>query len=264
MKILIVDDEAMARKRLRALLQEIAPSHRIVGEAGDGGEALRMVAAGEPDVVLMDVRMPRLDGLGAAREIARLARPPAVVFVTAYDEFAVDAFEICAVDYLLKPVRPQRLEAALQKAQRFTELVWRKLDAALPPERRPARSHLCLYSHGELRLVPVAEVVYFRADSKYTAVRTETDEALLEESLVALEQEFGDRFMRIHRNALVAMERAIGLAKLPDGGMGLRLRGMPEPLEVSRRHLPAVRAWLKRRADGQRADWRVHPASRED
>lgn len=250
MKILIVDDEAIARKRLRALLQDIAPDHSIVGEAGDGGEALRMIAVSEPDVVLMDVRMPRVDGLCAAREIARLGQPPAVIFITAYDEFAVDAFEICAVDYLLKPVRPQRLEAALQKAQRFTDLVWHKLDAALPPEHRPARSHLCLYSHGELRLVPLAEVVYFRADSKYISVRTEADEALLEESLVALEQEFGDRFMRIHRNALVAAERVVGLVKLPDGGMGLSLHGVPEALEVSRRHLPTVRAWLKGRAGG--------------
>lgn len=248
MKILIVDDEAVARQRLRALLEEIAPDHVIAGEAGDGGEALRMIAKSAPDVVLMDVQMPRLDGLSAAREIARLAQPPAVVFITAYDEFAVDAFEICAVDYLLKPVRPQRLDAALQKARRFTELVWRKLDAALPPERRPARSHLCLYSHGELRLVPVAEVVYFRADSKYTTVRTPTDEALLEESLVMLEQEFGGSFMRIHRNALVATARVVGLAKLPDGGMGARLRDVPECLEISRRHLPAVRAWLKQRA----------------
>ncbi|MGZ8215928.1 LytR/AlgR family response regulator transcription factor [Methylomagnum sp.] len=248
MKVLIVDDEMMARKRLRALLAEVAPDGVIVGEAGDGGEALRLIAATAPDVVLMDVRMPRLDGLNAAREIARLAQPPAVIFVTAYEEYAVDAFDICAVDYLLKPIRKQRLEAALQKAKRFTDLVWRKLDAALPPGSRPRRGHLCLYSHGELRLVPLASVVYFRADSKYTVVRTETDEALLEESLVALEQEFGEGFMRIHRNALVATERIAGLAKLPDGGMGLRLHGVPGPLEVSRRHLPAVRAWLKRRA----------------
>jgi two-component system response regulator AlgR len=247
MKVLIVDDETAARSRLRGLLAEIDPACTVVGEAGDGGEALRLIAETGPDVVLLDVCMPRMDGLNAAREIARLAQPPAVIFATAYDEYAVDAFDVCAVDYLLKPIRKQRLEAALQKARRFTEMVWRKLDAALPPERRPARSHLCIYRHGELHLVPVSAVVYFRAESKYVTVRTADEEALTEESLTALEQEFGHCFLRIHRNALVAMDRIAGLAKSSVGSMALRLRGVPEILEVSRRHLPAVRAWLRQR-----------------
>jgi two-component system response regulator AlgR len=252
MKVLIVDDEPAARSRLRRLLAEIDLGHlglSIVGEAGDGAETLQRIAETGPDVVLLDVCMPRMDGLSAAREIARLAQPPAVVFVTAYDDYAVDAFEVSAVDYLLKPIRKERLAAALQKARRFAELSRRKLDAALPPERRPVRSHLCIYSHGELRLLPVSSVVYFRADSKYVAVRTEDNEALIEESLVALEQEFGEAFLRIHRNALVATGRIAGLTRLPMGGAALRLQGVPETLEISRRHLPGVRAWLKRRAE---------------
>lgn len=248
MKILIVDDEVSARNRLRDLLADIDPALIVAGEAGDGGEALRLIAETEPDVVLLDIRMPRLNGLDAARQLARLPRPPAVIFATAYDDHAVDAFEVSAIDYLLKPVRKQRLEAALQKAQRFTEAAWRKLDAALPPERRPVRSHLCIYRHGELCLVPVASVAYFRADSKYTAVRTEDGEALIEESLLALEQEFGEEFIRIHRNALVAADRVAGLQKLPGGSTGLRLAGIPEVLEISRRHVPEVRARLKRLA----------------
>jgi two-component system response regulator AlgR len=248
MKILLVDDEPAARVRLRSLLAEIDPDLTIVGEAGNGADALRQLAETEPDVVLLDVGMPRLNGLDAAREIARLERPPAVVFVTAHDDHAVEAFEVSAVDYLLKPVRKERLAAALRKARRFSGPAWRKLDAALPLEHRATRSHLCTDRHGELRLLPLAAVVYFRAETKYVTVRTEDDEALIEESLVALEQEFGAAFLRIHRNALVASDRIVGLTRLPLGGAAVRLQGVPETLEVSRRHLPAVRAWLKQRA----------------
>lgn len=252
MKVLIADDEASARDRLRGLLAEIDPALSVVGEAGDGGEALRLIAQAQPDLVLLDIRMPRIDGLEAARQIARMPAPPAVVFITAHDDYALDAFEAGAVDYLLKPVRKQRLEAALGKARRFTEAAWRKLDAALPPERRPVRTHLCAYCHGELRLVPLAEVAYCRAENKYTTVRFDGGEALLEDSLTALEQEFGERFVRIHRNTLAALERAEGLEKLAGGGMGLRLSGVPEALEVSRRLLAGVRDKLRRRAVARR------------
>lgn len=248
MKILIVDDEPTARGRLRSLLAEVDPDSAVVGEAANGADALRQIAEAGPDVVLLDVCMPRMNGLDAAREIARLEQPPAVVFVTAHDDYAVEAFEVSAIDYLLKPIRKERLANALQKARRFSQPAWRKLDAALPPERRPARSHLCLYSRGELRLIPVVSIIYFRADTKYVAVRTEDDEALIEESLVALEQEFGEGFLRIHRNALVAPDRILGLSRLPLGGIAVRLQGIPDTLEVSRRHLSSVRAWLKGRA----------------
>jgi two-component system response regulator AlgR len=249
MRILIVDDEPAARGRLRGLLAEIDPDLAVVAEAGDGVEALLRIAETSPDLVLLDIGLPRLNGLDAAREIARLERAPAVVFVTAHDEFAVQAFEVSAVDYLLKPVRKERLAAALQKASRFTAAAWQGLEAAFPPEQRPARSHLCIYRHGALRLVPVASVVYFRADSKYVTVRTPEYEDLLDESLVALEQEFGDRFLRIHRNALVAPDRIAGLVRLSLARSALRLDAVPETLEVSRRHLPALRARLKRLAE---------------
>ncbi|SMF97258.1 two component transcriptional regulator, LytTR family [Methylomagnum ishizawai] len=241
MKILLVDDEPSARDRLRGLLAEIDPATEIVGEAGEGGEALRLIAKAAPDLVFLDILMPRLDGIATAREISKLAEPPAVVFATAHDDYAVDAFELSAIDYLLKPVRKQRLEAALSKAKRFTGEAWSKLAEALPPECRPARRHLCVYRHGELRLVPLAAVAYFRADNKYTTVRFDEGEALLDDSLVSLEREFGESFIRIHRNALVAVDRVEGLHKLPEGGMGMRLVGVAELLEVSRRHLPGVR-----------------------
>jgi two-component system response regulator AlgR len=246
MKVLIADDEVSARNRLRGLLAEIDPALEVVGEAGDGGEALRLIADFQPDLVLLDIRMPRVAGIETAREIARLPEPPAVIFVTAHEDRALDAFEAGAVDYLLKPVRKQRLEAALGKARRFTGAAWSQLAAALAPEPLPARTHLCAYSRGELRLVPLAAVAYFRAESKYTTVRFDGGEALIEDSLVALEREFGERFVRIHRNALAVLDHAEGLQKLAEGGMGLKFVGMPEVLEVSRRHLAAVRGRLRR------------------
>jgi two-component system response regulator AlgR len=244
MRILIVDDEEAARRRLRGLLAEIGPNFAVAGEAADGIEALRHIAAGKPDAVLLDIRMPRLDGLGTAREIAHLPEPPAVIFATAHDEFALEAFELAAVDYLLKPIRRERLETALGRASRFGPGQWQRLDAALPAERR-GRSHLCAFAHGELRLISVAAVIYFRAESKYTTVRTEDSEAIIEDSLVVLEQEFGENFVRIHRNALVARNRIAGLVHRPDRTYAIRLHGIADSLEVSRRHLPGLRARLR-------------------
>ncbi|CAL1241542.1 LytR/AlgR family response regulator transcription factor [Candidatus Methylocalor cossyra] len=248
MRVLIADDEAAARRRLRELLERIDPTLEISGEAADGGEALRLIAATAPDLVLLDIRMPGLDGLEAARQVARLAEPPAVIFVTAYDDYALDAFEASAVDYLLKPVREQRLAAALGKARRFTPTAWRALEAALPKDQRPLRHYLCSQGSGGLSLIPLASVLYFRAESKYTTVRTRDGEFLIEDSLQTLEQEFGDRFVRIHRKALVAVDSIAGLRKSVSG-VELRLSGVPEALPVSRRHLPSVRARLRQLAE---------------
>ncbi|HYE35276.1 LytTR family DNA-binding domain-containing protein [Methylocaldum sp.] len=247
MKILIVDDEAPARNRLRDLLGEIDSTLTVVGEAADGEQALRLAAQTQPDAVLLDIRMPRIDGIAAARELARLEQPPAVVFTTAYNEYALEAFEVSAVDYLLKPVRKDRLAGALQKAERFTEATWKKLEAALPAGQS-TRSHLCIHSHGELRLIPIDTVLYFRAEQKYTTVRTPAGEMLIDDPLKSLEEEFGESFIRVHRNALVAIEHVVALKKLSLGGMALRLRGIPETLEISRRHLSAVRAQFKQLA----------------
>jgi len=244
MKILIVDDEAPARSRLRDLLGEIDPALIVVGEASEGEAALRLAVQNRPDAVLLDIRMPRIDGIAAARELARLPQPPAVVFTTAYDEYALEAFEVSAADYLLKPVRKDRLAAALRKAERFTETAWKKLEAALPGSQTP-RSHLCIHSHGDVRLIPVRAVLYFRAEQKYTVVRTSDGETLIDDSLKSLEEEFGKHFIRVHRNALAAADHILALEKSPQGGAALRLRGIPEALEISRRHLPAVRSQLK-------------------
>ncbi len=246
-RILIADDEPPARARLRALLGDIAAEfpHMIVGEAGDGVAALELLARTPADIVLADIRMPCLDGIELAQQLAGLARPPALVFVTAHDEFALQAFELAAADYLMKPVRAPRLLEALRKARRLAP------GDALLKELAPAgRERLRVVERGAVLLVPVAEVLYLRAEQKYVTARTAAREYLLEESLAHLETEFAPRFVRIHRNCLVAAAAVAGVAREADGDEGgeahwaLHLKGVPEHLPVSRRQWPQVKAQL--------------------
>jgi two-component system response regulator AlgR len=240
MRVLIADDEAPARERLRRLLVEIGPPWRLVAEAADGGEALAACRAQPIDVALLDIRMPRVDGLACARALQDLPTPPAVIFVTAYDEHALAAFDAHAVDYLLKPIRRDRLEAALARARSLTRAQLSALEAA-----RPEREHLVVTYRGGITRIPVDEVLYLRAEQKYVVARHAGGEALLEESLRSLEERLGDRFVRVHRNALVARDAVVGLEKDAAGGCHLCLRGVPDRLEVSRRHLPEIRAWVR-------------------
>ena len=240
MKVLLVDDEALARERLRRLLAEL-PDVSVCGEAGDGRSALALCAELQPDVVLLDIRMPGMDGLEAARHLAGLPDPPAVVFTTAFGDHALEAFEACAVDYLLKPIRAERLAAALGNARRLTRAQAAQLDA----DGGGVRNHICVRVRGNLQLIPVADIRCFRADNKYVTARTGDAEYLLEESLKALEDEFGARFVRIHRNALVAAAFITGLEKNAEGQCMVALAGIDERLEVSRRHQPELRARLK-------------------
>jgi two-component system response regulator AlgR len=246
-RILIADDEPPARARLRALLGDIAAEfpHTLVGEAGDGVAALELLAHTPADIVLADIRMPRLDGIELAQQLAGLARPPALVFVTAHDEFALQAFELAAADYLMKPVRAPRLLEALRKARRLAP------GDALLKELAPAgRERLRVVERGAVLLVPVAEVLYLRAEQKYVSARTAAREYLIEESLAHLEAEFAPRFVRIHRNCLVAAAAVAGVAREADGDAGgeahwaLRLKGVSEHLPVSRRQWPQVKAQL--------------------
>jgi two-component system response regulator AlgR len=246
-RILIADDEPPARARLRALLGDIAAEfpHTLVGEAGDGVAALELLAHTPADIVLADIRMPRLDGIELAQQLAGLARPPALVFVTAHDEFALQAFGLAAADYLMKPVRAPRLLEALRKARRLAP------GDALLKELAPAgRERLRVVERGAVLLVPVAEVLYLRAEQKYVSARTAAREYLIEESLAHLEAEFAPRFVRIHRNCLVAAAAVAGVAREADGDAGgeahwaLRLKGVSEHLPVSRRQWPQVKAQL--------------------
>ncbi len=242
MKALVVDDEALARERMRALLAELADVE-VVGEAGDGFEALEAVERLRPDLVLMDIRMPRMDGLEAARHLGTFEPAPAIVFCTAYDEHALAAFDANAVDYLLKPIRIERLRAAIERARRFSGETLRAIAGADAAPRE--RSHLCARVRGSLVLVPVSDVDFLLAEDKYVIVHHSGGEVLIEEPLKALEVEFGDRFVRIHRNCLVALDKLGGLTRTADGRVLAKLDRVATPLEVSRRNLPALRKMVR-------------------
>ena len=241
MRVLLVDDEAPARERMRRMVEELG-GHEVVGEAADGQGGLRQAAALAPDLVLVDVRMPGMSGIELAYHLAALDRPPAVVFATAHDEFAIDAFDARAIGYLLKPVRQEKLAAAFARAAALSRVQVGELAAGANESRR----HICARVRGELRLVPIEDVVYFRADLKYVTVRHAGGEVLIEESLRALEQEFAARFVRVHRNALVAIDRIEALERDAEGHSRVRLRGAEETLEVSRRLVGDVKSRLKR------------------
>ena len=241
MKILITDDEPLARTRLAGLVRELG--HEVVGEATNGNEAILFSEQLHPDLVLMDIRMPRMDGLEAARHLAGLEQPPAVVFVTAYDEHALQAFEANAIDYLLKPIRKERLESALSKSIRLNQAqitLLRQEDG-----NTAARTHICARTRGKVELIPIENVYYFLADQKYVSVAYPQGEVLIEEALKSLEDEFGERFVRIHRNALVAREQIQGLEKKADGSHVLLLRDSGQQLEISRRHVASIRKIIK-------------------
>jgi two-component system response regulator AlgR len=239
LKILVVDDEALARSRLRTLVGDCtAPAAVVSAEAADAVEATRALQRDTFDAVLLDIRMPGADGLALAATIAALPQPPAVVFVTAHSEHAVQAFELEAVDYLTKPVRLERLQQALQKVERLAK-------SGRGPEVNSADEMLIIQDRGRTERVPLAEVIYFKAELKYVTVRTASRSYILDGSLSELEERHAPRFMRIHRNALIARRAVRSLEKHfdPEEGEGwaVRLNGVDELLAVSRRQLSAVR-----------------------
>jgi two-component system, LytTR family, response regulator AlgR len=231
MKVLIVDDELPARERLKSLLVEI-PDTEVVGEAGNGEQSLTRAYELTPDVVLLDVRMPGMDGIEVAQHLNALAEPPAVIFTTAFDEYAVNAFEAHAVGYLLKPIRKEKLAAALERAGRLTRPQLQKIAAASSEKRR---THIAARRREGLRLIPIDEVQFFFAEQKYTTVRHVNGEDLIEDSLRSLEEEFDVDFVRIHRNALVNVRYLERIERSDDGQYFVRLRGCEAPLQVSRR-----------------------------
>ena len=248
LKILLVDDEPLARSRLRELLGDIAMqfASEVVGEAANGIAALEFIRENPVDVVLADIRMPGMDGIELAGHLGAFERPPAVIFTTAYDNYAVQAFDLNAVDYLLKPVRTQRLLTALQKIAAAPQLEPALLADIGRKVRGGGRTHLSCHERGRLLLVPVAEVLYFKADLKYVTARTVEREFLLDEALTHLEGEFADRFMRLHRAVLVAKSALAGFEKAAGDdaeayGWAL-LRGVPDKLPVSRRQWAPAKA----------------------
>ncbi len=245
LRLLVVDDEAPARRRLCEVLEDC--SHQlplqVVGESDNGVDALETAQRERLDALLLDIRMPGMDGIEVAQHLQKLHRPPAVIFTTAYDNYACQAFEVNAVDYLMKPVRAERLVAALGKARNLTQSTLDALRQAHPK----ARTHLSLSEKGKLRLVPVEDILYLKAELKYITVKTVEREYLLEESLVKLEAEFGDRFLRIHRNCLVGKDLVEQVGKLSgsEDGHFVRLRGLDEALPVSRRQYSQLREFFR-------------------
>ncbi|CAN5138506.1 LytTR family DNA-binding domain-containing protein [soil metagenome] len=266
LQVVIVDDEAPARERMRVLLDDLSREIDtcVAGEASNGREALLRIEESQPDVVLLDVQMPGMSGIEVARHMSMLKpTPPHIIFATAHDDFAVNAFEVQAIDYLLKPVRATRLFDALMRAR--TRILDREASRHAEPARDPheatraaavaglSRRHISVPERGRLVLVPIVDVIYFKAEMKYTTIRTRDREYLVEEPLSSLETEFSDLFLRIHRNALVSRDAIAGYERgredegdaSGDGGWHLRLRGVPETLPVSRRQWPAVRAIVR-------------------
>ena len=243
LRVLIVDDEALARSRLRTLLSECGvPAAVAAGEAANAAQAMELLTRQAFDAVLLDIHMPGADGLGLARAMRSMPQAPAVVFVTAYAEHAVAAFELEAVDYLTKPVRLDRLQVALQKVERV--LATRRGPGQPQPEM------LVIQDRGRTERVPLSEVLYFKAELKYITVRTASRSYILDASLSDLEERHAAHFLRVHRNALVARRAVRALEKHDDPeegeGWAVRLNGIDELLMVSRRQLTAVREALTR------------------
>lgn len=241
MRVLIADDEPLARERLAALVTDAGGE--VIASVENGEQAVQQADLLRPDVCLLDIRMPGLDGLDAARLIGALTDPPAVIFCTAYDEYALKAFDAHAVDYVLKPVRRERLEQALARAGRLGANKLDKVVGTLGPHRQ--RSHICARVRGNLVLVPVQDILYLQAEDKYVVVHHSKGQVLVEDALKGLEDEFGDQFVRIHRNCLVARERMAGLTRGNDGRVFVRIDGSADVLEVSRRNLPGLRKLVR-------------------
>lgn len=246
LRVLIVDDEAPARSRMHDVLADCAQelSLEVAGEAASGRAALELLERVPCDVVLLDVRMPEMDGIELAQHLLKLDRPPAVIFATAYDVYALKAFEVNAVDYLLKPIRASRLKEALAR-------VW----TSRPPRpevlrelQRAPRAHLSAQERGKIELIPVGDIVYLKAELKYVTVRTVRGEHLIEESLARLEEEYGERFVRVHRNCLVARAAVRGFERASENGEAhwmVVLSGIEEKLPVSRRQQHVMREFSR-------------------
>jgi len=247
LRILILDDEPHARERLRELLDDCRDEvpHVVSGEAANGPEGIECLASSPADVALVDIHMPGMSGIEFARHVQLLASPPAVIFVTAHDQYAVEAFELNAVDYLLKPVRASRLAAALKKAAAGARVTREVLERVDPHPRR----FFSVAERERITLVPVSDVLYLKAELKYVTLRTREREFLVEESLARLEQEFAELFVRIHRNCLAARAAIRGCERVSgdesDAGWALLLEGCGEKLAVSRRQWAQVKALVR-------------------
>lgn len=240
MKVLVVDDEKLARERLVRMIETL-DSYEVAGVADSGQEAVRQAIKLEPDIVLLDIRMPGMDGMEAGKQLSTLAAPPAVIFCTAFGEHAIEAFGVSATGYLMKPVRREALSDALTKASKVNKV---QMEAIVGKDEMPqarSRTHISAKTRRGIELIPLSEVKFFQADHKYVTVRHEGGEVLIDDTLRDLESEFGDKVVRIHRNALVMMDHLEGLERDPSGHYQVRMRGIEDRLDVSRRHVSGLR-----------------------
>jgi two-component system, LytTR family, response regulator AlgR len=242
MKILIVDDEMLARERLASLLSELDNDCSII-EAEHGVVALKLVREESPELILLDIRMPVMDGLEVAHHLASLPTPPAIIFTTAYQDYALDAFDTHAVDYLMKPIRKERLQQAIGRAKALSRTNISELRN--DDNSNSCRSHLSMTIQGNLQIIPVENIYYLKADQKYVTAVWPEGELLIDDSLKSLEQEFSSLFIRIHRNTLVALRHIQGLDKDEEGNPCIKLQRIEARLPVSRRHASHVRKALK-------------------
>lgn len=235
MKVLIVDDEPLAQQRIQTILKETSQVEEIF-LANNGMQAVDACQSHKPDIVFMDIRMPGMDGLEAAGHISQMKNVPAVIFTTAYNEYALDAFKVNAVDYLVKPVREEKLIESLEKACKLN----RAQLTAIQPESH-ARTNITAKISGNIKLIPIQDIIYFQAEQKYVTVKHINGETIIEDTLKELQTEFEQSFVRIHRNALVAKQYITGIHKDTKGHSFLTMKDEEKKLEISRRHLSKVK-----------------------
>ncbi len=240
MKVLVVDDEKLARERLVRMVATLE-GYEVVAEATTGDEAVQKAVEYEPDVVLLDIRMPGMDGMQAGEQLAALASPPAVIFCTAFGEHAIEAFDVNAAGYLLKPVRREALSDALSRVGQINKIQKQMATGQVEDDSTRSRTHISAKTRRGIELIPLTEVRFFQADHKYVTVRHDKGEVLIDDTLRELESEFGDKLVRIHRNALVMMNHLEGLERDSTGHYQVRMRGVEEKLDVSRRHVSGLR-----------------------
>lgn len=239
MKIVVCDDEPIARERLTKLLQELG--HEVVATVKSGNETIHEVKTHSPDIVMLDVRMPDMDGIRCAHILKEMDNPPAIIFVTAYDHYAIAAFKAQAIGYLLKPPSKDEIIEALSKASKLNTAQLNRLRQLEDPTAQPIRQHIAARTHRGVELIPLDDIYYFLADQKYVTVRHKEGSVLIDETLKELENEFGNIFFRIHRNALMSLKYLEALETVGTGQYQVAMKGIDDKLSVSRRHLPTLR-----------------------
>lgn len=244
MDILICDDEPLARERLSRLVTQLG--HHVVATAAHGQQAIELADEHQPDVILLDIQMPGMGGLSCAQHLRELDPMPAIVFCTAYDKHALEAFKSHAEGYLLKPIMQQELQQVLDQLTKLTQAQMSNLKQKEDMDNQTQRHQIAAKTYRGVELVPVENIYYFLADQKYVTVRHKNGSVLIDETLKDLELEFGERFIRIHRNALVSVHYLEGLEVINSGQYQVRCRELDERLSVSRRHLPNLRERIQK------------------